>query len=337
MTQIHNEVPVEALNEILTVTVLETATIFEGPDTVYRYDIMATGIKEGWAVPAVVDQVQQLSSVHWPDVEVVIDGDDQVTEMLTRTFIGKGVTSYPADTLREHPLPPEEPDPDPVVTRPTSGRTHRDFYGIRPLHILLTILFVGVVAGAWMLLGGGDTPVTVPPVTTQVAGAGTTKDTVAPTTVVPATTGNGVPGAEGSGEAEASTLPAILEGDGFLVAAPQGYRLDNDDGDTGVYVLTGRDPDLRIRIALDPLHGLNPQLVAEEMELVIAQDPTLERQPTVDGRIIYSEDPGDGSKVAWTTWFDADQQVSVGCHTRLSPTVVQQAACRTVLDSLRVG
>lgn len=332
MTGIQDEMPVgtlnEPLNETLTVTVLETATIFEGPDTVYRYDIMATGIKEGWAVPAVVDQVQQLSSVHWPDVEVVIDGDGQVTEVLTRTFIGKGVTSYPAETLREHPLPAEEPEPDPMVTRPTRGRTHRDFYGIRPLHITLTVIFVGVVAGTWMLLGGGDTPVT-----TQAAVTGTTQAPAPPTI----TAGTGAAGASTSTAPVAPVAPAVLEGEGFLVAAPHGYRLDSDDADPGMYVLTGRDPDLRIHIALDPLHGLEPHLVAEEMELVIAQDPTLERQPTVDGRIVYSEDPGDGSKVAWTTWFEANQQVSVGCHTRLGANVVQQAACRTVLDSLRIG
>ena len=326
------ETPHEPRTETVTVTVLETATIFEGPDIIYRYDIMATGIKEGWAVPAVVDQVQQLSSVHWPDVEVVIDGDDQVTEMLTCTFIGKGVTSYPAETLREHPLPEEEPDPEPVVTRPTRGRTHRDFYGIRPLHITLTAIFVGVVAGTWMLLGGGDTPVTTPEVTTphdttQVAVTGSTQATVPPTT----TAGSGVEGAS------TSTPPTVLEGDGFLVATPHGYRLSSTEGDDGVHVLTGRDPDLRIHIALDPLHGLEPHLVAEEMELVIAEDPTLERQPTVGGRIGYTEDPGDGSTVAWTTWFEADQQVSVGCHTRLGANVVQQAACRTVLDSLRIG
>lgn len=331
MTGMQNEIPAgtlhEPLNEALTVTVLETATIFEGPDTVYRYDIMATGIKEGWAVPAVVDQVQQLSSVHWPDVEVVIDGDDQVTEVLTRTFIGKGVTSYPAETLREHPLPTEEPEPEPVVTRPTRGRTHRDFYGIRPLHITLTVIFVGVVTGTWMLLGGGDTSATPPDVATQSAVAGTTQVPAPPTT----TAGTGAEGAS------TSTAPAVLEGEGFLVAAPHGYRLDRDDADPGMYVLTGQDPDLRIHIALDPLHGLDPHLVAEEMELVIAQDPTLERQPTVGERIVYSEDPGDGSKVAWTTWFEAGRQVSVGCHTRLGANVVQQAACRTVLDSLRIG
>lgn len=176
-----------------------------------------------------------------------------------------------------------------------------------------------------MLLGGGDTPVT-----TQAAVTGTTQAPAPPTT----TAGTGVAGASTSTDPAA---PAVLEGEGFLVAAPHGYRLDSDDADPGMYVLTGRDPDLRIHIALDPLHGLEPHLVAEEMELVIAQDPTLERQPTVDGRIVYSEDPGDGSKVAWTTWFEADQQVSVGCHTRLGANVVQQAACRTVLDSLRIG
>src|SRR5699024_492974 len=142
----------------------------------------------------------------------------------------------------------------------TRGRTHRDFYGIRPLHITLTVIFVGVVAGTWMLLGGGDTPVT-----TQAAVTGTTQAPAPPTI----TAGTGAAGASTSTAPVAPVAPvapAVLEGEGFLVAAPHGYRLDSDDADPGMYVLTGRDPDLRIHIALDPLHGLEPHLVAEEME-----------------------------------------------------------------------
>ena len=307
------------MTEVLTVTVLETATIFEGPDTVYRYDIMATGILEGWAIPAVVDQVQQLSSVYWPEVEVIIDADDKVTDMLTKTFIGKGVTSYPIETLREHPLPETgqdpDPEPDPVVTRPTRGRSHRDFYGIRPVHLILTTLFASAVAAVWMLVGGGDAPVSPPP----------QAEALMPTDTP----------AERAGTEVGRASISVLEGRGFRVEAPPGFQMREDDD---AHVLTGQDPDVRIRIALDQLHGVDPQLVEQEMDQLIAADPVLEMQAVGEpGRIGYREDPGDGSEVAWVTWLEQDTQITVGCHTRLEPTVVQKAACRQVRDSLQIG
>lgn len=302
----------DTMTETLTVTVLETATIFEGPDTVYRYDIMAAGIVEGWAVPAVVDQVRQMGSVHWPDVDVIIDGDEKVTEMLTKTFIGKGVTSYPIETLREHPLPEVEPSPEPeqVVTRPTKGRTHRHFYGIRPLHIVLTATFVGAVAGAWVLLSG---------------------ETRSPA-VHPATAGTGIPT---TAAPSPSVTTTVLMGEDFQVEVPYGYVLEEHDDS---HLVTGPDPDIRIHIALDPLHGVDPELVRGEVGRMIAEDPGLEHAPAGEwkGRdaIDYSEDPGDGSTVNWATWFDADRQVSVGCHTRAEPTVVNKASCRNIVETL---
>lgn len=300
------------MTETLTVTVLETATIFEGPDTVYRYDIMAAGIIEGWAVPAVVDQVRQMGSVHWPDVDVIIDGDEKVTEMLTRTFIGKGVTSYPVDTLREHPLPestPQTPE-EPVVTRPTRGRKHRHFYGIRPLHIALTAVFVGTVAGAWTLLNG---------------------DAPSPA-VQPATAGTG------TAVASISASTTVLIGEGFQVEVPHGYTLSNE-GET--HMVTGPDPELRIHIGIDPLYGIDPEFVRVEVDRMIADDPALRPAPpgdwAVHGATDYSEDPGDGSQVTWVTWFDADQQISVGCHTRGEPTLIHKASCRNVVDTLTLG
>ena len=44
----------------ITVTILDAATIFEGPETVYRYDLPGTGIVEGWAL----GQVMDLSLIH---------------------------------------------------------------------------------------------------------------------------------------------------------------------------------------------------------------------------------------------------------------------------------
>ena len=41
----------------ITVTILDAATIFEGPETVYRYDLPGTGIVEGWALGQVLSLI----------------------------------------------------------------------------------------------------------------------------------------------------------------------------------------------------------------------------------------------------------------------------------------
>lgn len=315
----------DTMTETLTVTVLETATIFEGPDTVYRYDIMATGITEGWAVPAVVDQVKQLGSAHWPEVEVVIDGDETVTEILTKTFITKGIPSYPVETLREHPLPEEEPTAEPLVTRPTKGRTHRHLYGIRPLYLILSALLVGAITGAWVLLGGTNSP---PPAMPPA---------MPPT--MPATTGTDIDKQEATPTAGARTT--VLMSETFQVEAPYGYTLE-DHQDT--HLVTGPDPDIRIHIGVDALHGVPAELVREEITRMITADPALQPAPPGEwagemaGReaIAYTEDPGDNSAVNWVTWFDHERQISVGCHTRVAPTVIHKAVCRSILETLEL-
>lgn len=42
------------------ITVLDSATLFEGIDTIYRYDLPGTGVEEGWAVNAVIDQIRDM-------------------------------------------------------------------------------------------------------------------------------------------------------------------------------------------------------------------------------------------------------------------------------------
>ncbi len=311
------------MTETLTVTVLETATIFEGPDTVYRYDIVAAGIIEGWAVPAVVDQVRQMCSVSWPEMDVIIDGDEHVTEMLTKTFISKGVSSYPVDALREQPLPEPEA-PSTTIQRPTKGRTHRHFYGITPLHLGLSSLLVGAVVTGWLLLGGAEQSPLVQPASQTEAQSGSQSMTVE--------TGAVTPAAQTTTPSAPST---VLVGDGFQLEAPFGFILETDDGGQ---IVTGPDPDLRVHIGIDLLHGVDPILVGEEVQRMIDADAGLTEQPAehwgARETIDYSEDPGDGSSVNWVTWFEADRQVSVGCHTRIPPTLVHKASCRKIIETV---
>ena len=53
----------------------DAATIYEGPETVYRYDLPGTGIVEGWALSPVVEQCSKICGPQWPEVtaEVIVD------------------------------------------------------------------------------------------------------------------------------------------------------------------------------------------------------------------------------------------------------------------------
>ena len=59
----------------LTITVLDTATIFEGPEAIYRYDLPGTAVVEGWALSGVMDQAQKMLPAQWPEVTVAVVAD----------------------------------------------------------------------------------------------------------------------------------------------------------------------------------------------------------------------------------------------------------------------
>lgn len=144
----------------LTITVLDSATIFEGPDTVYRYDLPGTGIIDGWALAAVIDQAKELCSLDWPDVEIIVDADDPTTEVLTRTLLNKGVAAYPSEVLHETALP--QPDGEVTITRPTgrSGRSgrHRLRAGVEPFHLVVAAVVVAILGLSWWVVGGQPGP-----------------------------------------------------------------------------------------------------------------------------------------------------------------------------------
>lgn len=112
----------------MTITVLETATIFEAEETIYRYDLPGTGIVEGWATAGVVEQAQsQLPD--WPDAEITIDADDDVVALLSEAFTGQSVASAPVDIEPAASDPEEEPPLQPgnllaAVGQPSAIQCH---------------------------------------------------------------------------------------------------------------------------------------------------------------------------------------------------------------------
>lgn len=301
----------------LTITVLDTATIFEGPDTVYRYDLPGTGIIDGWALAAVLDQAKELCSLDWPEVEIIIDADDPTTEVLTRSLLNKGVAAYPAEVLRETPLLDAPGDVD--VTRPTAraGR-HRLSTPVRPFPLIVGAVVVAILGLSWWVVGGTSSPPPPPP----------------PPEVTPTPTPETTPPVTSiSSEPEPRT---VLEHELLRLEAPAGFRIEQREG---MLLATGEDPELRVHLAADPVHQVPTDVMEEEIHAMIATDDTLyplDLERAADGKevIRYRENPGDGSEVTWTTWIEDGHQISVGCHSRGTPTLPQQAACRMVLDSI---
>ena len=73
------ETPTSAPPATITVTVMDAATVFEGPETVYRYDLAGTGIVEGKALGHVMDQIAKIAGSAWPDVDISVIADPSGT------------------------------------------------------------------------------------------------------------------------------------------------------------------------------------------------------------------------------------------------------------------
>lgn len=318
---------------ILTITVLDTATIFEGPDTVYRYDLPGTGIIDGWALQAVVDQARELCSRHWPEAEIIVDADGPTTDILTRTFLNKGVAAYPTEALRETEIPVVEEGGEIEITRPTeaAGRgRHRRNGGVsfHPFQLVIGAVVLGIVGMSWWLMGATNSDSTLHPAQVAVDQAeNTVAEEVEPSV------------AEEVPRDHAPEPPrAVLEQDGLRVTMPSGFHLENlDDG----LLAIGQDPSLRIHLAADPVHSVPAEAVVAQVKATIDADATLhpldpEQREQGHKMLRYREVPGDGSEVTWSTWMEFEHQLSVGCHFEKEATVPQEAACRMAIDSLHL-
>lgn len=319
------------IDHVVTVTVDDIATVVDGPDTVYRYDLPATGIIEGWAVPAVVDQIKDLCSEYWPDVEVVINADERTTEMLARTLLNKGIAAYSSSVLNKDD-PPQSveayPDEDgnpgerrAVIYRPQDASRGSSVLSLTNAAIAGVVLLV--VALSWWAISSA-----LPNGQEGVQAAESV--TASPTQVAE----SAAPTQTATEETSVDNEPITVSGGGLEMKTPPNFTLTARPD--GAYTAEGPDPDLRIVVAADPIYGVQPQAVEAEVLRMVEEDPTL---TLVEGSgdanpVEYIELPGDGSQVNWTTWVDSDRQFSVGCHSRGEPTYAHKAACRMATDTL---
>lgn len=338
---------------LLTITILDTATIFEGPETVYRYDLPGTGIVEGWALDGALEQAEKILGAHWPEAPVKVCADSSATavsaeavSIIARQLEGREVPVVDtAEHAATHPETEVFAPPAPVAEAVTTGGPHPDAQLAEPLrpsadnsskggwfqpfYALLAVVVLIVAGVAWFVVGrGGNT-------NEENAGGGATDNAVA---AAPADEGAEPPapgeaGSEGPAH-EPPPAPEQLSAAGLSVQLPQGFHAEESAEGDGLVTATGPDPDLRVLFAADPLYSVPAEYLLEEIQEEIAGDDALSHPQEHDGRLTYVEKPGDDSHVVWTTWVDGDHQLSVGCHTRQLPSVAQKAACRMAEESL---
>lgn len=343
------------MHATVTVTVMDGATVFEGTDTTYRYDITGAAIADGAALDDAVELIKELSGGQWPNCTVGLVADPSGTETtrsalvtLMRHLRLSGVTVLSAGQLDDYTAPatdeffPVSPDDDDVsevaeekvgslgrsddpvpavriVDKPSQKRR------LEPFHALVAVVVVALIGVSLWAVGifSRDTQTQAAPAT----------DTVSTSAVLPSTT-ESVPASVPTSEAAAPTTAdtgVLLERSGLRVTLPRGFDTSEEDG---LVTATGEDPDLRVLLAADPLYSVPAQALFAELREEIAGDPTLDLPEEKDGKFSYVENPGDDSQVTWTTWVADGQQMSVGCHSRQEPTRAHRAACRMAVDSL---
>lgn len=363
--------PTTAPEATLVITVLDAATIYEGLETIYRYDLPGTGIAEGWALEAVLDQAEKVCGAEWPDISVDVVADPSGTEVsveavsiLRRQLAGAGATvqepepSPPSVSVAASAAPSssclavgtqhedlgDEDAATAELSRPARrGRSHRAaesrwsalLGGIDPFYIAIAVMVLVVAGVSWWAVGRKDAAVAASTPDQAVEGASVASGSsdTAPNPdaeAQPESSAEGA-GAEESGSRKLRPGQQAIDVEGMSLVLPQGFRTSVEDG---LVTAAGEDPNLRILLAADPLFNVPVDVLFTEIKEQIESDPALRDPVEESGRLTYTEDPGDGSRVTWMMWEDKGHQMSVGCHTKFEPNVVQKAACRMAAESL---
>ena len=143
------------------------------------------------------------------------------------------------------------------------------------------------------------------------------------------------------GDATAEIPQMVHEHSGLRLVTPRSFVI-GDSSQPGVFAATGEDPNLRIYVTSDQLHDdaaaqIDHDAVLTDIMQTVKNSPDLhegQREQEPRAQVRYVENPGDGSRIAWTSWVDGNQQLTVGCHSRHTATEKQKQACELVVGSL---
>ncbi len=297
----------------MVITVLDTATIFEGAESVYRYDLPGSGIIEGWAVTEVLEQAKTLLPT-WPEVEITIDADPEILDILTACLTEESVQSAAKPEAElESELPEIIDEAAPTVPLPRAGDNSFFPSGNLLLYVAMGAVILTICGVAWWAV---ENPKNLNP--TPVATAD-----VAPT-----------------GEHTTPELEIMSHGV-IQLELPRGFQIQTDPVDATFATATGQDPELRILLAYDPLNDATKEAILAEVHETIQRDPALDPSDRLSSgkpdEIVYVEKPEDGSQVLWAVWVDTGHLISIGCHTKTGEAnIPQRATCRQVAQTVSV-
>lgn len=344
-------------NSRLVITVLDSATIFEGAETVYRYDLPGKGIVEGWALSEAMDQIAKSCGARWPEsaLEICVDSSStavsyEAVEILARQCAAAGAQLSVDVGQPQHGAAPEAPreDKEPKAPSRQSDGAHslrgtnwkgltgpaRLLRQIDLFHLAIATVVLGVAAVSWWVLGLKAEAETTPSAQdSEATGPQAIADSPEAETALGEEAAEDLGAGASLEDSDSPDLESLrIEAEGISVALPSGFHISVDQG---LITAIGEDPDLRVLLAADPLFQVPPEMLFQELRAEIEREETLDEPVEHAGRLSYKELPGDGSQVAWTTWTDLGHQLSVGCHAKAEPTVVQKATCRMATESLR--
>lgn len=323
--------------QLLEVTVTQTATVLCGEDTIYRYDLPLSGVTNGWAIPAIIEQARQLYPESWPAIEVIVDAPEDETEALVRAFIAKGAAAYPSEVVREEdlPAPDGDHDRDDSAAAGLGESVWRDRFRINGFRLLLGCV-VAVVAGVSWWVISATTQQDLP----EARGAGSgVKGVAMADDAEEEVDDHPAEDAEGGETAVPEHEPAVgrvvvHELGTARLSTPLGFHVTAEEGQ---WLVVGPDQDLRVRVIMDPTNGVDAGRILAALDRGISEDPQLEPlEAHQAGEVAYLESPGDGSQTRWVSWVDGLHHVSVGCQTRQQAIPTQLAACDLVRESLEI-
>ena len=117
---------ISAAGRTVTVTILDSATVVEGDDAVFRYDLPGSGIVEGWALSGVLEQIEKQAGPLWPNITVVLLAEggpvaQQAVDIIGRQLVVRGVELSTATGASQ--LQPPVPTADGDDAAPPAGST----------------------------------------------------------------------------------------------------------------------------------------------------------------------------------------------------------------------
>ncbi|MBP3088651.1 type VII secretion-associated protein [Corynebacterium sp. sy017] len=334
----------EEMTPDLIISVIDTATIFErsGADSVYRYDLPASGVTLGWALEAIADQARTMLAAIWSDAEIAVDATAEVAEHLVGYFVERGINAYAAEVIREQELPDTAQSYE-EIQRPRKSVQRNIFSWVNPLRLAIIFVVVMVIILSWITLGKETKENTHNSVYEAQAQEDATEQRsgsrISEETKERAKHSKNQEKQQDSGQ-------VVLESEVLLVSLPMGFhweeKMESGQVDTNqILTATGQDKDLRILLSIEPMHDLSPQQIIDEMRTTIDLDPTLSHTAPLETKrgkehIGYRESPGDGSTVQWSVWVENASIYSVGCHVRAQETlnISQRATCRMAIESV---